>query len=229
MSLVAELERLWSRSPIGLPRPIAEAVALSTLALGALARWPKRYAAARRIRGLAAASTFGTTGLRLDRGVHFELPERVAIGRSVTLYADSHFVTGVGGSLSIGDRTHIGRHSVVSALGGVEIGSDCAISSGFVVYSQTNTEQPNPVGLVLDNPPRMAKVTLGRDVLVGANVTILPGVTVGDHAVLGAGSVVTRDVPEWTIVAGVPARPLRDRREASGSAKQAPPPLKAAS
>ena len=54
-----------------------------------------------------------------------------------------------------------------------------------------------------------ARVVLGRNVWLGANVTVLPGVTIGDDAVVGAGSVVTRDVPPRTVVVGSPARVVR--------------------
>jgi acetyltransferase-like isoleucine patch superfamily enzyme len=54
-----------------------------------------------------------------------------------------------------------------------------------------------------------APVVLGRNVWLGANVTVLPGVTIGDDAVVGAGSVVTRNVPARTVVVGTPARVVR--------------------
>lgn len=54
-----------------------------------------------------------------------------------------------------------------------------------------------------------APVTIGRKVWLGASVTAVPGVTIGDGAIVGAGSVVTKDVPANTIVAGAPARPIR--------------------
>ncbi len=57
---------------------------------------------------------------------------------------------------------------------------------------------------------RTGKVIIGRDVMIGANSTILPGVRIGDRSVVGAGSLVNRDVPPGTVVAGVPARMIRN-------------------
>jgi len=65
---------------------------------------------------------------------------------------------------------------------------------------------------------RVAETRIGRNAFVGANCVILPGVTIGSRAIVGAGSVVTRDVVEGTIVAGVPARPLNSNRKADQGA-----------
>ena len=54
---------------------------------------------------------------------------------------------------------------------------------------------------------------IGRDVWIAAGAGVTDGVTIGDHAVIGMGAVVTRDVPEWAIVGGVPARVIGDRRD----------------
>src|SRR5262249_21134389 len=120
---------------------------------------------------------------------------------------------GPDGRVRIGDRTHLDQFCVLSGLGGIEIGAGCAISSGCTLYSQSNAFDPDEP--IVDQPIRTGRVTVGDDVLLGARVTILPGVTVGDHAVVGAGAVVREDVPPWAIVAGVPARILGDRRDRS--------------
>lgn len=57
---------------------------------------------------------------------------------------------------------------------------------------------------------RFAPIRIGSDVFIGAGVTVLPGVSIGDRCVVGAGSVVTASVPDGTVVAGVPARPIKD-------------------
>ena len=217
--MINALDRLLARTGVALPaQPAAGLLRIAGDACG----WTARAAAERRLRGLCLAGQFRTTGLRIDAGVEFEVPSRITLGPDVTLYGGSAFVTGREGRLSIGEETHIGRGSMISAHGGVSIGRRCAIAAGFTVYSNTNTIDGDPAADVLDNPVKLAPVTIGDDVWAGANVTVLPGVTVGDHAVLGAGSVVTRDVPEWAVVGGVPARRLRDRRgEGFGSRKAA--------
>lgn len=63
---------------------------------------------------------------------------------------------------------------------------------------------------------RSQGIVVGKDVWIGANATITDGVRIGDHAVVGAGAVVTRDVEPWTVVGGVPARKLFDRRDRAG-------------
>ncbi|CAM5298095.1 phosphonate metabolism protein (transferase hexapeptide repeat family) [Aquamicrobium terrae] len=66
---------------------------------------------------------------------------------------------------------------------------------------------------------RARRVTIGHDTWIGHGATILPGVTIGDGAVVGSGAVVTRDVAPYTIVAGVPARPIRERFPAAIAAR----------
>jgi acetyltransferase-like isoleucine patch superfamily enzyme len=69
-----------------------------------------------------------------------------------------------------------------------------------------------PDRLIREQPVCSRGITIGKDVWIGARAGITDGVTIGDHAVVAMGAVVTRDVEPWQIVAGVPARPIGDRR-----------------
>jgi acetyltransferase-like isoleucine patch superfamily enzyme len=85
----------------------------------------------------------------------------------------------------------------------IEVGDNCLIGDLVAIFDS------NHHPLEPSCPTRIAPVRLGVNVWVGRSATILPGVTVGDHAVIAAGSIVTEDVPTRTLVAGAPARPIR--------------------
>lgn len=107
------------------------------------------------------------------------------------------------GTLVIGERVFINTGSTVVANHSIEIGDDCRIGDLVAIFD-TDYHSLEP-----SRPIRMAPVRLGKNVWVGRSATILPGVTIGDHAAIAAGSIVTGDVPARTLVAGVPARPIR--------------------
>jgi acetyltransferase-like isoleucine patch superfamily enzyme len=102
------------------------------------------------------------------------------------------------------------RVSLDGGAAGIHIGEGSRIATGATLYAFDH-------GMAPDRPLRSQPVTsrgivLGKDVWVGANAGITDGVRLGDHAVVGMGAVVTRDVPPWAVVAGVPARVIGDRR-----------------
>ncbi len=111
------------------------------------------------------------------------------------------------GDVVIGDHTRIGLHNTI--IGPVEIGNNVNLAQGITVtalnhnFSDTN-KRIDEQG-VSTNP-----VTIEDDVWVGANAVILPGVTIGEHCVVAAGAVVTKDVPPHSLVAGVPAKVIKE-------------------
>lgn len=114
----------------------------------------------------------------------------------------------------VGDRVFIGSHAVMSADGvPVSIGDDTVIGPLFCLMAGDHAFNVPGVSLRNSSRGRNEAVQIGRNVWIGARVTILKGVTIGDAAVVGAGAVVTRDVPPFAIVVGNPARFVRSRFE----------------
>jgi len=129
-------------------------------------------------------------------GCTFNFPLRIEGASEVSL----------GARVSIAPYTHIWGH------GGVDIGDDCLIAAHVAITSVGHAKSVIPYNSHVDKEP----VTIGRNVWIGAHAVILPGVTIGDDAIIGAGAVVTGDVPRGSVFAGVPARPLELKHEPRG-------------
>ena len=110
------------------------------------------------------------------------------------------------GDVVIGDYTRIGIHNTI--IGPVTIGSHVNLAQGITVTALNhNFEDKNK--RIDEQGVSTKPVVIGDDVWIGANAMILPGVTIGKHAVVAAGAVVTTDVPENTVVGGVPAKVIK--------------------
>ena len=165
-----------------------------------------------RARGVLLGAGLGAPGLVSFRDV-IVTGDRLTIGANVTLYGGvALYAHGEQASITIGAKTHLGEQTLVFGGGGVTIGESCAIAARVLVYSSTNRMDVDPRARIIDQGPRFAPVTIGDDVWIGAAAVILPGVTIGSHAVIAAGAVVTRDVEPWQVVGGVPAKVIKDRR-----------------
>jgi acetyltransferase-like isoleucine patch superfamily enzyme len=119
-------------------------------------------------------------------------------------------------SVITGPNVFVGRNTYLGAWKAIRIGSDTLIGAYCYVISG-NHQFTMP-----DLPVRMQgyegrPITIGRNVWLGAHVIVLPGVTIGDNTVIGAGSVVTASIPEGEIWAGVPARRIRSTSAASAN------------
>lgn len=104
----------------------------------------------------------------------------------------------------IGEGTWIGAFTLIDGSGGLTIGRGVDVSSGAQIYTHSTARRC--VSGRNYNTVDRRPVSIGDSVFIGANATILMGVTIGNHAVIGAGAVVNHDVEAYSIVAGVPAR-----------------------
>ena len=110
------------------------------------------------------------------------------------------------GDVVIGDHTRIGIHNTI--IGPVTIGSHVNLAQGITVTA-LNHNFENIKERIDSQGITTKQVVINDDVWIGANAVILPGVTIGLHAVVAAGAVVTTDVPENTVVGGVPAKIIK--------------------
>ena len=120
-------------------------------------------------------------------------------GAEVNIEKDAVFSSKV----ELGDRSGIGIRASIS--GKCVIGNDVMMGPECIIYSWNHkvddvTTTMRGQGFTEEEP-----VIIGDDVWIGGRVTILPGVHIGSHSIIGAGAVVTKDVPEWAIAAGNPA------------------------
>ena len=110
------------------------------------------------------------------------------------------------GDVTIGDYTRIGIHCTV--IGPVCIGSHVNLAQGITVTA-LNHNFGDAARRIDEQGVSTRPVTIGDDVWIGANAVILPGVTIGCHCVVAAGAMVSKDVPDNTLVGGVPAKVLK--------------------
>ncbi len=136
---------------------------------------------------------------------------RIIIGRNCSLDTLARLFAANEATLLLEDNVAIGPYNIINAF------DDCTIRRNSMLGPYVNINCADH-GLELGEPMRFQKgtygpVLIGEDCWIGSHAVILKGVTIGDGAVVAAGSVVTRDVPPFAIVAGVPARIIGDRRE----------------
>ncbi len=129
-------------------------------------------------------------------------------GRGVTLKRMVRFGTGEG--IRIGENSLIEYNCYLSA--GTVIGRDVTVGPEVVIWTYTHDFDSVDKPINTQGQKGPCPVEIGDDVWIGQRVMILPGVRVGSHSVVGCGAVITRDVPEWAVVAGVPAKVIRMRK-----------------
>ena len=142
------------------------------------------------------AAIFGEPGRPVVLG------DRCAIAAQAFLHGPIQLGAGV--SVNAGARLDGGAKGIV-------VGESTRIASGAAIYAFDHRMAPDRP--LRDQPVRSKGIVIGADCWIGANAGITDGVRVGDHAVVAMGAVVSRDVPDWAIVAGVPAVVIGDRRE----------------
>ena len=153
-----------------------------------------------------------------DRVVLFQREHggAIEVGDRVQIFRDTIIETGEGASLFVGDDSSIHpRCSLHANVASIRIGSGVLIGPNVAIYSYDHGVEP---ARSIRAQPLTSKgdVEIGDESWLGVGVIVLSGVRIGKGAVIGAGSVVTHDIPEFSIAAGIPAKVVKLRSEMSG-------------
>lgn len=127
-------------------------------------------------------------------------------GTNVNIEKGAHFSSEV----SLGDNSGIGINCEIAP--GVTIGNDVMMGPDCKIYTTNHGMERTDIPMWKQESTSVEPVVIGNDVWIGARVIILPGVHIGDGSVIGAGSVVTKDVEPYSVVAGNPAKLIRKRK-----------------
>lgn len=147
---------------------------------------------------------------KLHHPVYISMPNKVEIGEKTTIGPFVWIVMqNSKGYLKIGRNSEITAHCSLLCGYGIEIGNHVHIGPGVQIISATNYYKPH--WEIWKNPHAGGKVIIRDNVHIGANAVILPNVEIEEGAVVGAGAVVTKNVPKGAIVAGVPAKVIKYR------------------
>lgn len=134
----------------------------------------------------------------------FVLGDGVVVNRNCMLVAKS-------GGLRMGPRTSIGSNSVIISLAGIELGEAVLLAGGCYLSAGAYPTHDRTRPIMDQDAVSKGPIRIGDGAWLGTCAVVLDGVTVGKGAVVGAGAIVTKDVPDWAIVAGVPARQVGSR------------------
>lgn len=151
-------------------------------------------------------------GVIIEDGVRVFHPENVEIGDGVYIGHETMLKGYYKNRLVIGDGSWIGQACFLHAAGGIQIGREVGLGPHVKILTSVH-EEPARDTPIIRAPLHFAEVVVEDAADIGVGSVLLPGVRIGEGAIIGAGSVVTRSVPPFHIAAGNPARILRERTQ----------------
>jgi len=148
----------------------------------------------------------GDNSFRGQLDVWIDKQSVIKAGRHLCLLGPTYLKAVHGGSIEIGEQCFFNRNCSITSIGNIKIGKHCTFANNLVMVDHDhNIYSDRKV-----KPYNVGDIVIGDYVWIGANVTVLKGVTIGDHAVIAAGAVVTSDVEANCIYGGVPARRIKE-------------------
>jgi acetyltransferase-like isoleucine patch superfamily enzyme len=137
--------------------------------------------------------------------------ETISVGSNVYIGHYSILKGYYKGEMVIGDDVWIGQQVFFHSAGGIFIGDRVGVGPGVRILTSNHRDEGWNVP-ILDSPLEFKPVVIGEDSDLGVGAVILPGVTIGRGALIGAGAVVAENIPDYTVAAGVPAKVIKNRQ-----------------
>ncbi len=128
------------------------------------------------------------------------------LGKSDGAFINPPFYCDYGTHIEAGKNFYANYNCTILDVAKVKIGDNCQMAPNVAIYTAGHPIHPMSRSSMYEYGK---EVTIGDNVWIGGNVVVCPGVHIGDNVVIGAGSVVTRDIPDWTVAAGNPCRVLK--------------------
>lgn len=145
----------------------------------------------------------------IRRGLRVNSPRNIRLGNYVKIDRMSRLSSYEGGKIVIEDNCYIGQFFSVMAGGDVIIKKNTLIASYVAVIGENHNMDPEAGGKYGCQPLIKKEVVIGENCWIGEKAIILPGVTIGDWSIIGAGSVVNKSIPPYSIAAGNPAKIIK--------------------
>ena len=140
-----------------------------------------------------------------------KLGNRVTIGKYAIIRPSNIYGGPIGEGLTMGDNSNIGPYNYIGCSGKITIGNNVMLAPRVSIYAENHVFD-HPELLIRDQGVEKKEVIIEDDCWLAANSIILAGVTIGQGSVVAAGSVVTENVPAYSVVAGVPAKFIKSRK-----------------
>jgi acetyltransferase-like isoleucine patch superfamily enzyme len=180
-------------------------------------KWPVFLMLGRSVRFMYVRHIVIGKFVKLDDGVYLSAlgKGKLILGNNVSIGAYSRVVVStslnhIGEYIHIGNNVGIGEFAYLGGGGGLEIGDDCIIGQYLSCHPENHNYSSIDTFIRHQGVSRQG-IRVGKNCWIGSKVTILDGVHVGDNCVIAAGAVVTKSVPDNSVVGGVPARVLKSR------------------
>ena len=151
---------------------------------------------------------------RIDYPSYIPNAEYISIGKHTTILSNSRIqvynnLTGKESRVTIGDNCYLGFYLSILAGDSIIIGNDVLIASNVLITSEDHGMNPESEIPYMNQPLICKPVKIGDGTWIGERVSILPGVTIGKKCIIGTNAVVTKDIPDYSIAVGVPAKIIK--------------------